>query len=822
MNNDSQRNATSARIRQLFEQFRASGLSPNDAAARAVQEIRNVKTSSNDKNDSSKSTESSSTPQNPKVNLEEPSSSKTDNQENPKPSPPSPKCAFATTSAVEFLEHLKDSSNDDLVTHIENIFGHPMNLASSFQLKITNDIDEMAIDSLDVNSEEEQTVLTSSSNVDWDGLKRVYDEIEERGNILEAALVEATKRYRRELKDVPVDLIRVSLTMILINPHIASPSYLDAAFIGMCRYLAELTPAEDVEMVKVLSVLSSQDLLQIVRNVQQYLTIRTLEIDENVDIHEDEKISCLVKTLRLLFFATLLGRSEDSDWRSNLQKHSTYEIEEESEMEVDQNVVIPEMSEDEKQIDEILHSQKEQKTNVDQDPIAKKLKLDWCKISKPRIPYDEFLNETINNALDVEKDFVNLTFRNDEEWDAEIFSFMKNPFILSLKQKTIYLFYDSRVKQIQHRRRAHISNMLNGTLSLPYFIIKVSRDNIIQDALTQLEIVAADNPGHLQKQLVVEFDGEQGIDEGGVSKEFFTIALEEIFKPDYGMFRFNEDTGYHQFNPIQFQETEKEYMLIGMILGLAIYNSINLDIAFPTVIFKKLLDYEGTFEDLEFSHPDVYRNMTILLEADKDTVDSMTLTFTAGLTSMFDEVVHYDLVKNGKDKAVNNKNKFHFVEVYADFLLNKSIQKSFNAFKRGFELVTDNSPLPDLFRPEELEHMVIGQRKYDWEVLEETCEYDGGYNKEHPTIKNFWLVFNEMDEKDKKMFLEFCTGSDRVPVGGLMRLKVKIQSSGPDSDRLPTAHTCFNVLLLPAYETIEKLKERLTKAIENAKGFGMI
>jgi hypothetical protein len=100
---------------------------------------------------------------------------------------------------------------------------------------------------------------------------------------------------------VPVDLIRVSLTMILINPHIASPSYLDAAFIGMCRYLAELTPAEDVEMVKVLSVLSSQDLLQIVRNVQQYLTIRTLEIDENVDIHEDEKISCLVKTLRFVF-----------------------------------------------------------------------------------------------------------------------------------------------------------------------------------------------------------------------------------------------------------------------------------------------------------------------------------------------------------------------------------------------------------------------------------------------------------------------------------------------------------------------------------------
>lgn len=214
--------------------------------------------------------------------------------------------------------------------------------------------------------------------------------------------------------------------------------------------------------------------------------------------------------------------------------------------------------------------------------------------------------------------------------------------------------------------------------------------------------------------------------------------------------------------------------------------------------------------------------MTQLLEADKDTVDAMTLTFSAALTSMFDDVVEYDLVQNGKDKPVTNSNKFHFVEVYADFLLNKSIKKSFNAFKRGFELVTDNSPLPDLFRPEELEELVIGQRKYDWETFQDICEYDGGFGKNHETIKHFWSVFDEMEESEKKMLLEFFTGSDRIPVGGLSRLKPKIQSSGPDSDRLPTAHTCFNILLLPAYKSREKLKERLTKAIENAKGFGMI
>ena len=74
----------------------------------------------------------------------------------------------------------------------------------------------------------------------------------------------------------------------------------------------------------------------------------------------------------------------------------------------------------------------------------------------------------------------------------------------------------------------------------------------------------------------------------------------------------------------------------------------------------------------------------------------------------------------------------------------------FNAFRRGFEVVTDNSPLPDLFRPEELEQLVIGQRKYDWETLEEICEYDGDFNKNHGTIKNvrrkivFYILVNNL------------------------------------------------------------------------------
>ena len=65
--------------------------------------------------------------------------------------------------------------------------------------------------------------------------------------------------------------------------------------------------SEQIDMVKILSKLSSQDLLQIVRNVQQSITIRCLEIDESIDVHEDERISCLVRTLRILFYAALLA-----------------------------------------------------------------------------------------------------------------------------------------------------------------------------------------------------------------------------------------------------------------------------------------------------------------------------------------------------------------------------------------------------------------------------------------------------------------------------------------------------------------------------------
>jgi ubiquitin-protein ligase E3 A len=79
-----------------------------------------------------------------------------------------------------------------------------------------------------------------------------------------------------------------------------------------------------------------------------------------------------------------------------------------------------------------------------------------------------------------------------------------------------------------------------------------------------------------------------------------------------------------------------------------------------------------------------------------------------------------------------------------------------------------------------------------------------------------------MSLEHQRMLLEFVTASDRVPLKGLDTLQFVIQRNGPDTDRLPTALTCFGRLLLPEYSSSEKLQNRLITAIENARGFGLV
>lgn len=197
-------------------------------------------------------------------------------------------------------------------------------------------------------------------------------------------------------------------------------------------------------------------------------------------------------------------------------------------------------------------------------------------------------------------------------------------------------------------------------------------------------------------------------------------------------------------------------------------------------------------------------------------------TFKIGYRDVFGNLLEHELKPDGDKIFVTQENKQDFVELYSDFMLNKSVEKQFNAFRRGFQMVTDESPLHLLFRPEEVELIVCGSKEFDFDELEQSTEYEGGFTAESQTIKDFWSIVHGLSMEVKRKLLQFTTGSDRVPVGGLSRLKLVVARNGPDSDRLPTSHTCFNVLLLPEYNSKEKLEERLLKAINYSKGFGML
>ncbi len=132
-----------------------------------------------------------------------------------------------------------------------------------------------------------------------------------------------------------------------------------------------------------------------------------------------------------------------------------------------------------------------------------------------------------------------------------------------------------------------------------------------------------------------------------------------------------------------------------------------------------------------------------------------------------------------------------------------------------------NKDIIELCRPEELELMVCGSKSLNFEDLELACQYVDGYTNESQTGKWLWEVIRELEEDEKKKFLQFVTGCDRAPINGLRSLPIYVGRQGEDSERLPTAHTCFNHLLIPEYSSKDKLRVKLLTAIQNAEGFGL-
>ncbi|KAF5898052.1 putative E3 ubiquitin-protein ligase HERC3, partial [Clarias magur] len=294
-------------------------------------------------------------------------------------------------------------------------------------------------------------------------------------------------------------------------------------------------------------------------------------------------------------------------------------------------------------------------------------------------------------------------------------------FILDLKSKqTAFQFL-----QMEHG----LSTAAPNTLC-------VSRETVLAETLAYLET----DRHNFRLPLVVKFNLEDGIDRGGVRAGFFTLLGQEITKDssviqafeDSGLFWFSADSGSGQ----------EEFFHFGVMCGLALYNHCFMNIGFPVVLFKKLLDLRPTLRDLEELSPVEARNLKYVLKADEDVVDVLYLDFT---------VKGKELILNGAEIPVTKANRQKYVDLYVDFVFNKSVEGQFRRFKEGF---SRGSPfdLWRMFKPEELRDLLYGTSIYEWEELKRGVTYEHcGPSDE--LIRNFWSVFFELDEEHRKKFL---------------------------------------------------------------------
>jgi hypothetical protein len=329
-------------------------------------------------------------------------------------------------------------------------------------------------------------------------------------------------------------------------------------------------------------------------------------------------------------------------------------------------------------------------------------------------------------------------------------------------------------------------------------------------------MVSQASKADLMKPLSIRFRGEAGVDEGGVSREFFYLLCNAAFSLDYGMFTAIAG-GKYWFNTAS--DISLYFSLLGTIVALAAYNSVILPIRFPLVLYKKLLNRRIGLSDLaELEGDDAVRYLESLRGLPN--LGDAGITFSITI-DCFGHPTDVPLKEGGEDIVVTNETVEEYIQLRTDYLLNRSVENQFNNFRKGFIKLAEGTEMLNLFREDELDILVSGTEVVDWGALKTTARYIDGYTKESNVIVWFWELFDEMAEEDKKKFLRFSTGTDRLPIEGIAQLRLTIQRTGDDS-KFPVAHTCFNILGLPEYPSKEKLKAMLMLAIQECEGFGLV
>eukprot|EP00826_Nyctotherus_ovalis_P021031 TRINITY_DN16711_c0_g1_i2.p1 TRINITY_DN16711_c0_g1~~TRINITY_DN16711_c0_g1_i2.p1 ORF type:complete len:241 (-),score=28.97 TRINITY_DN16711_c0_g1_i2:83-805(-) len=208
------------------------------------------------------------------------------------------------------------------------------------------------------------------------------------------------------------------------------------------------------------------------------------------------------------------------------------------------------------------------------------------------------------------------------------------------------------------------------------------------------------------------------------------------------------------------------------------------------------------------------------------TLDGCSLT-DLGLTFVLQGYETIELKRNGAATPLTIHNLNEYLELTAHFTLYKTLKRQLNAFKEGFNLVLPVDSLK-FFQPSELESIVCGDKPSVWEIpmLQQCVVPVHGYDRMSSQYDIFLRYLANLSKEKQRLFLQYATGSPRLPLGSLGNLSPllsvtkRITPKGESPDLyLPSVMTCQNYIKMPEYSSYEVLKEKFDYAISEGQGY---
>ena len=287
-----------------------------------------------------------------------------------------------------------------------------------------------------------------------------------------------------------------------------------------------------------------------------------------------------------------------------------------------------------------------------------------------KLPIGDFYVQELCQGLNFKTEYKN--WRDSET--SQRFSYFNYPFLFDPISKTKILRLDALYQMSEEFEQSYVSQALIAhaqkflehsevlddletrmkLAANPFLVLEIRRESLVEDSLEQLGKKVLD----LKKPIRIKFigGGEEGMDQGGVQKEYFQVIINRLLNPDHGLFTYEEESRYSWISRSS-MEPDSHFELVGMILGLSIYNGVILGISFPPVLYKKLKGEPIKFQDFAESFPALGNGLQQLLDwTDGDVEDIFQRSFEITYSD-YGQVRTVPLVEGGESIMVTNDNR---------------------------------------------------------------------------------------------------------------------------------------------------------------------